>query len=52
MKANGFNVLGWSRTEKSIEGIACRHGRAGLLEVLGQSDFIVLLMPLTDETRG
>ena len=21
MKANGFNVLGWSRTEKSIEGI-------------------------------
>jgi glyoxylate/hydroxypyruvate reductase A len=52
MKANGFNVLGWSRTEKSIEGIACRHGRAGLLEVLGQSDFIVLLMPLTDQTRG
>ncbi len=52
MKANGFNVLGWSRTEKSIEGIACRHGRAGLLEVLGQSDFIVLLMPLTGETRG
>jgi glyoxylate/hydroxypyruvate reductase len=52
MKANGFNVLGWSRTEKSIEGIACRHGRSGLLEVLGQSDFIVLLMPLTDETRG
>ncbi|MGS4990543.1 2-hydroxyacid dehydrogenase [Roseibium sp. RP-7] len=52
MKANGFNVLGWSRTEKSIEGIACRHGRDGLLEVLGQSDFIVLLMPLTDETRG
>ncbi len=52
MKANGFNVLGWSRTEKSIEGIVCRHGRAGLLEVLGQSDFIVLLMPLTDETRG
>ncbi|NKI57944.1 glyoxylate/hydroxypyruvate reductase A [Labrenzia sp. PO1] len=52
MKANGFNVLGWSRTEKSIEGIACRHGRAGLLEVLGQSDFIVLLVPLTDETRG
>ncbi|AQQ05014.1 glyoxylate/hydroxypyruvate reductase A [Roseibium algicola] len=52
MKANGFNVLGWSRNEKSIEGIACRHGRDGLLEVLGQSDFIVLLMPLTDETRG
>ena len=52
MKANGFNVLGWSRTEKSIEGIVCRHGRDGLLEVLGKSDFIVLLMPLTDETRG
>jgi glyoxylate/hydroxypyruvate reductase A len=52
MKANGFNVLGWSRSEKAIEGIVCRHGRDGLLEVLGQSDFIVLLMPLTDETRG
>ena len=52
MKANSFNVIGWSRTEKSIDGIACRHGRDGLLEVLGKSDFIVLLMPLTDETRG
>lgn len=52
MKDNGFNVLGWSRTEKSIDGIVCHHGRDGLLDVLGQSDFIVLLMPLTDETRG
>ncbi|WP_417667506.1 2-hydroxyacid dehydrogenase [Roseibium sp.] len=49
---NGFNVCGWSRTEKDISGIETHHGQAGLTEVLSKSDITVLLTPLTQETRG
>lgn len=52
LHANGFNVLGWSRGEKTLDGIDCHHGPEGLRAVLRQSDILVLLMPLTDETRG
>jgi glyoxylate/hydroxypyruvate reductase A len=52
LKANGFNVMGWSHSEKSIDGIACFHGPDGLRTVLGSSDIVVVLMPLTTETRG
>ncbi|PVB61826.1 glyoxylate/hydroxypyruvate reductase A [Labrenzia sp. 011] len=52
LRANGFNVLGWSRSEKALDGIRCLHGPDGLKTVLSQSDITVLLMPLTGETRG
>ena len=52
LKANGFNVLGWSRSAKTLDGIDCHHGPDGLTEVLKKSDFLVVLMPLTEETRG
>ncbi|MCX2725458.1 2-hydroxyacid dehydrogenase [Roseibium salinum] len=52
LKANGFNVIGWSRSEKKLDGIEDFHGPAGLQSVLEQSDILVLLMPLTDDTRG
>ncbi len=52
LKANGFNVLGWSRSAKSADGIECLHGADGLDAVLTRSDIIVLLMPLTARTRG
>lgn len=52
LKANGFDVLGWSRSAKAITGVACHHGMDGLRTVLGRSDILVLLMPLTAETRG
>ncbi|POF28498.1 2-hydroxyacid dehydrogenase [Roseibium marinum] len=52
LRANGFNVLGWSRSEKTLDGIQCHHGPEGLRTVLKQSDIVVLLMPLTGETRG
>lgn len=48
----GFRVLGWSRTEKNIEGVSCYFGRAGLDKFLAQSQTLVCLLPLTGETRG
>jgi len=52
LKSNGFNVFGWSRSKKTLDGIGCFHGLDGLRTVLGSSDIIVVLMPLTEETRG
>ncbi|WP_428641116.1 2-hydroxyacid dehydrogenase [Roseibium sp.] len=52
LKTNGFDVAGWSRSEKVLEGISCFHGEDGLAAILNRSDIIVLLMPLTVETKG
>lgn len=48
----GFNVMGWSRSQKSIEGAETVSGDAGLTDLLGRSDIVVCLVPLTPETRG
>ncbi|WP_422074268.1 2-hydroxyacid dehydrogenase [Tranquillimonas rosea] len=45
-----FDVAGWSRSPKTIDGIACHHGDSGLDAVLARSEILVLLLPLTDET--
>ena len=52
LKANGFTVIGWSRSAKTLEGIETHSGGDGLKRVLGKSDIAVLLMPLTPETHG
>ncbi|MDX9957404.1 MAG: glyoxylate/hydroxypyruvate reductase A [Spirochaetia bacterium] len=48
----GFSVSAWSRSEKQADGILCRHGPDGLDAVLAASDVLVVLLPLTDATRG
>ncbi|SON53645.1 Glyoxylate/hydroxypyruvate reductase A [Hartmannibacter diazotrophicus] len=48
----GFDVAGWSRTPKTIEGLATYDGDAGLDAFLARTDILVVLLPLTDETRG
>jgi glyoxylate/hydroxypyruvate reductase A len=48
----GFRVAGWSRTAKSISGIATHHGDAGLDALLADSEILVCLLPHTAATRG
>ncbi|GGK72154.1 2-hydroxyacid dehydrogenase [Amphritea balenae] len=49
---NGFQVSGWSRSLKAIDGVPCYAGEQGLAETVGQADIIVNLLPLTAETKG
>lgn len=46
----GFNVAGWSKSQKQIDGISCYSGNDGLDKTLSISEILVLLLPQTDET--
>jgi glyoxylate/hydroxypyruvate reductase A len=48
----GFRVAGWSRTPKSVAGIECFHGAAGLDAFLARTEILVCLLPLTPQTDG
>ncbi len=52
LKAVGFKVAGWSATPKSAPGIESFYGLDGLKRLLPQTDVLVVLLPLTPETRG
>ena len=47
----GFRVVGWSRTQKQIEGVECRHGEGELADVLATSDYVASVLPSTSLTR-
>ena len=48
----GFDVAGWSRSAKSLEDLATHVGESGFDELLERSDVLVVVLPLTGETRG
>ncbi len=51
LRIMGFKTIGWSRSKKEIDGVETFAG--GELDVfLARTDFLVGLLPLTDETRG
>jgi glyoxylate/hydroxypyruvate reductase A len=49
LRALGFNVVGWSRRQKSVEGV---ESSTDLSFVLQRSDVVVCLLPLTSHTAG
>ncbi len=51
LKKIGFKISGWSRSIKNIKGIKCFFGSNGLIEVLKQSEILILLLPLNKDTR-
>lgn len=48
----GFEVKGWSRSPKEIDGVDCRHGYDALPGLLGECDFVCAILPSTTETVG
>jgi glyoxylate/hydroxypyruvate reductase A len=48
----GFQVAGWSRTPKRLDGVTCFAGKAELEAFLARTDILVSLLPLTKDTRG
>ncbi len=48
----GFDVAGWSRTPRIVEGITTFAGSEQLPAFLARTDILVCLLPLTDDTRG
>ncbi|MCY0386157.1 glyoxylate/hydroxypyruvate reductase A [Robbsia sp. Bb-Pol-6] len=47
-----FNVCGWSRSRKTLPGVACFAGEAELDTMLSTVDILVCLLPLTAQTTG
>jgi glyoxylate/hydroxypyruvate reductase A len=52
LKALGFKVAGWSASPKSLPDVTCFSSADGLKRMLAQTDMLVVLLPLTETTRG
>ena len=48
----GYQVHGWSRTVKEINGVISHHGKEALPELLQDLDILINLLPLNTETVG
>lgn len=48
----GFDVAGWSRSPKTVEGLPTFAGEEGMAAFLARTDILVSLLPLTPQTRG
>ena len=52
LKRLGFNVRGWSRREKRVDGIQCFYGDEQIDSSLMDADMVVLLLPDTPLTQN
>lgn len=52
LRALGFDVAGWSRSAKQVDGFQVFSGEEGLDSFLRRTDILVSLIPLTAETRS
>ena len=52
LAALGFQVSGFARGPHEVPGVSCHHGAAQWPDFLARSDVLVLMAPLTADTRG
>jgi glyoxylate/hydroxypyruvate reductase len=52
LAALGFPVSGWRRAERELSGFSIYAGTEGLARLLTQTEILVCLLPLTEETAG
>jgi glyoxylate/hydroxypyruvate reductase len=52
LKAFGYQLRGWSRTGRTLAGVATFAGDAGLDAFLADTDVLAVVLPLTQTTRG
>jgi len=52
LKPFRFPLAAWSRSKKTVEGVACFQGDDQLGDFLQGTDILVCLLPLTEQTRG
>lgn len=52
LQAAGYPVRGWRRQPGEAVGFPCHHGKAGLDELLAQSDVLACVLPSTPQTVG
>ena len=48
----GYQVRGWSRERKQLQGVACYAGAGELDAFLADTDILAVLLPLTPATQG
>lgn len=48
----GFDCAGWSRSRRTVDGVATYAGADELDAFLARTDVLICLLPLTEETRG
>ncbi len=51
LRSLGFRISGWSRTEKTVDGVDCHHGHDGLSAAISLADIIICLLPHTRATE-
>jgi glyoxylate/hydroxypyruvate reductase A len=52
LAAIGFDVIGWSRSGRTVPGFVTYGGAEGLDALLARSEILVSLLPMTPETEG
>lgn len=49
---NGFSVSAWAQSHKDVNNVTMYYGEHGLNEMLPNTDYLVCLLPLTENTAG
>ena len=52
LRVVGFQVMGWSRSPKDLDGVTCLHGDEALPGLLAQCDHVCAILPSTPQTIG